>query len=108
MGELKMERLAAASTTTTDRMLGQVQLVLIARMLATCGLTCVFDSHYLHVQTWSEQAKHTSDILAGIQQLSKEEYAAAAQQAKDHLLEFQQQRPRMALPDFAPWVRLLT
>lgn len=67
MGELKMERLAAASTTTTDRMLGQ---------------------------TWSEQATHTSDILAGIQQLSTREYATAAQQAKAHLMEFQQQRPR--------------
>ena len=38
MGELKMERLAAASTTTTNCMLGQVQLVLIARMLAPGGL----------------------------------------------------------------------
>lgn len=73
MGEMKMERLAAASTTTTDRMLGQ---------------------------SWSEQAKHTADILAGIQHLSSRDYAAAAQHAKDHLLAFQQQRPRMALPGF--------
>ena len=64
----------------------------------------IFDFDYLDVQTWSEQATHTSDILAGIQQLSNREYSAAAQQAKAHLMEFQQQRPRMALPDFAPWV----
>ena len=70
MGELKMERLAAASTTTTDCILGQVQLVHAARMLATCGQTCIFDLDCLHVQTWSEEAKHTSDILAGMQQLS--------------------------------------
>ena len=68
-------------------------------MLATCGLTFIFDFDYLDVQTWSEQATHTSDIVAGIQQLSTREYAAAAQQAKAHLMEFQQQRPRMALPD---------
>ena len=105
MGELKMERLTAASTSATDRMLGQVQRVLVASILATSGQTCIFDLEFLHVQTWSEQAKHTSDILAGIQQLSSREYTEAAQQAKAHLMEFQhQQRPRMAFPDFAPWV----
>ncbi|KAL0037639.1 hypothetical protein WJX77_005828 [Trebouxia sp. C0004] len=62
--ELKLVRLAAASTTT-DRVSGQ---------------------------TWIKQAKHTSDILAGIQQLSYGGYAEAAQQAKARLMGFQQQQ----------------
>lgn len=45
-----------------------------------------------------EKAKHTSDILAGIGQLSYEDYTRAAQQAKASLIDFQQrQPPRMAL-----------
>ena len=39
MDELEMELLVVSSTTTTDHVLGQVQLVLVARMLATCGQT---------------------------------------------------------------------
>lgn len=41
-----------------------------------------------------------ADILAGIQKLSYEDYAEAAQQAKARLVSFQQQQPpRMTLPN---------
>lgn len=60
----------------------------------------MFDPDCL-LQIWIEQAKHASDILAGIQQLSYGDYAEAAQQAKEHLIGFQQQLPRrMTLPSF--------
>ena len=52
----------------------------------------MFDPDYL-LQTWITQAKHTSDILTGIQQLSYGDYAEAAQQAKARLMGFQQQQP---------------
>lgn len=59
----------------------------------------MFDPQYL-LQTWIEKAKHTSDILAGIQILSYGDYVEAAQQAKARLKGFQQQQaPRMTLPN---------
>ena len=66
----------------------------------TYGQAAVLDADCCHLQIRSDAAEYVSEILAGVRQLSLEEYKEAAQEAKAHLAKFHQQTPRMALSNF--------
>ena len=68
----------------------------------TYGQAAVLDADCCYLQSWSDAAEYVSDILAGVQQLSLEEYKDAARQAKARLAQFHLQTPSMALPNMAP------
>lgn len=106
MQQMQMARFAAATTTTSDRTLGQV--LPFAAIIKQMVRHAVLNADCVYVQSVSEDAPYVADILAGVQELSVEEYRDAARKAKACLKQCQQQPQSMALPNTISCAGLLS